>query len=305
MIAQQLAMLGAATAEAGNLEHARALLDEGDALARAARDPWNRVLVQHQLGWLAIAEGHPEDAESHFRVGLNPDTRLGSAPLPITLLALCQVRLILGDLEQARALSRQALVQVQETEPGGMTMADALVEVAGVEAAFDRPDRAQRLLGANEAWYAAHGGTGRVWRPSTRNPLKLGQMPIPPVPSDAVLLKERAVGRTMSLDEAVAFALESVDSSQGRVSTAQPSPSPHTPTYESMSGTLTAREREIASLVAGGRTNREIGARLLITEGTVEVHVKHILGKLGFRSRSQVAVWFAQQQSEVPGDDCA
>jgi non-specific serine/threonine protein kinase len=35
--------------------------------------------------------------------------------------------------------------------------------------------------------------------------------------------------------------------------------------------------------------------RLVITEGTVEVHVKHILGKLGFKSRTQVAGWVARQ----------
>jgi DNA-binding CsgD family transcriptional regulator len=57
--------------------------------------------------------------------------------------------------------------------------------------------------------------------------------------------------------------------------------------------TLTGRERDVAALLATGRTNREIAAALVITESTVEVHVKHILGKLGFKSRSQVAVWAA------------
>ena len=58
---------------------------------------------------------------------------------------------------------------------------------------------------------------------------------------------------------------------------------------------LTAREREVAGLVARGLSNREIADALVITEGTAEVHVKHILSKLGFKSRSQVAVWAAQQ----------
>jgi DNA-binding CsgD family transcriptional regulator/tetratricopeptide (TPR) repeat protein len=63
-----------------------------------------------------------------------------------------------------------------------------------------------------------------------------------------------------------------------------------------VSQVLTGREREVARLVAAGRSNREIADSLVITEGTVEVHVKHILSKLGFRSRSQVAVWAADQQ---------
>jgi DNA-binding NarL/FixJ family response regulator len=54
---------------------------------------------------------------------------------------------------------------------------------------------------------------------------------------------------------------------------------------------LTGREREIAGLLAAGRSNRDIAQMLVITEGTVEVHVKHILSKLGFKSRAQVAAW--------------
>jgi DNA-binding CsgD family transcriptional regulator len=65
---------------------------------------------------------------------------------------------------------------------------------------------------------------------------------------------------------------------------------------------LTARERAVARLLAGGRSNREIADLLVITEGTVEVHVKHILSKLGFRSRTQIATWFTDQRSERPPD---
>jgi DNA-binding NarL/FixJ family response regulator len=48
--------------------------------------------------------------------------------------------------------------------------------------------------------------------------------------------------------------------------------------------------------LAAGRSNREIADALVITEGTVEVHVKHILSKLGLRSRSQVAVWASDER---------
>jgi DNA-binding NarL/FixJ family response regulator len=74
-------------------------------------------------------------------------------------------------------------------------------------------------------------------------------------------------------------------------------------TRQSASDALTAREREIASLMADGLSNHDIAERLVISEGTVEVHVKHILGKLGFRSRTQVAGWVAHHQSEGPGAD--
>jgi DNA-binding CsgD family transcriptional regulator len=72
----------------------------------------------------------------------------------------------------------------------------------------------------------------------------------------------------------------------------------YAPPRASASIGLTSREREIASLIADGRSNHEIAERLVITEGTVEVHVKHILSKLGFRSRTQVASWFADKVVE-------
>jgi DNA-binding CsgD family transcriptional regulator len=72
-------------------------------------------------------------------------------------------------------------------------------------------------------------------------------------------------------------------------------PPPQISARSAASDGLTAREREIAGLMADGLSNREIAKRLVITEGTVEVHVKHILSKLGISSRRQVAGWVAGQ----------
>jgi ATP/maltotriose-dependent transcriptional regulator MalT len=52
---------------------------------------------------------------------------------------------------------------------------------------------------------------------------------------------------------------------------------------------LTAREREVLALVAAGRTNRQIGEELFISEKTAGVHVSNILGKLGVASRGEAA----------------
>ena len=56
-------------------------------------------------------------------------------------------------------------------------------------------------------------------------------------------------------------------------------------------GPLTAREREVAELVALGRSNREIADHLVLSDRTVGNHVQHILTKLGFGNRSQIAAW--------------
>ena len=56
-------------------------------------------------------------------------------------------------------------------------------------------------------------------------------------------------------------------------------------------GALTAREREIAGLLADGLSNRAIAERLVLSERTVETHVRSILAKLGLANRTQVAAW--------------
>jgi DNA-binding NarL/FixJ family response regulator len=53
---------------------------------------------------------------------------------------------------------------------------------------------------------------------------------------------------------------------------------------------LTGREREIAGLVAAALTNRQIAERLVLSERTVETHVRHILTKLGAANRTEIAV---------------
>lgn len=54
---------------------------------------------------------------------------------------------------------------------------------------------------------------------------------------------------------------------------------------------LTAREQEVLQLIADGNSNKMIGYHLGITEGTVKVHVKNVLQKLGLRSRVEAAIW--------------
>jgi DNA-binding CsgD family transcriptional regulator len=61
---------------------------------------------------------------------------------------------------------------------------------------------------------------------------------------------------------------------------------------------LTRRELQVARLIAGGCSNREIAAELVISQRTAEIHVEHILTKLGFTSRAQVAAWAAASQPD-------
>jgi non-specific serine/threonine protein kinase len=85
-----------------------------------------------------------------------------------------------------------------------------------------------------------------------------------------------AEGRRLAPEEAVELALRS-EPGEAR------GPGPRQ--------TLTPREAEVATLVARGLTNREIAAQLFLSVRTVEVHVDHILSKLGYHTRTQLAAW--------------
>ena len=63
---------------------------------------------------------------------------------------------------------------------------------------------------------------------------------------------------------------------------------------------LTEREQDVLRCVASGMSNKMIARELNITEGTVKVHVKHMLKKLGFRARVEAAVWAAERGLKAP-----
>jgi non-specific serine/threonine protein kinase len=90
-------------------------------------------------------------------------------------------------------------------------------------------------------------------------------------------------GRALGIDGAIAYAL---GERPATAATQEAAPE------ESL---LTRREREIAALIGEGLSNREIADRLTISVRTAETHAQHILEKLGYRSRAQVASWVAQQ----------
>jgi non-specific serine/threonine protein kinase len=85
-----------------------------------------------------------------------------------------------------------------------------------------------------------------------------------------------AEGKQMSLADAVSYALADELDEHG---------------HSGPDKTLTRRERDVATLVAQGLTNRAIAGRLHLSVRTVDTHVGHILTKLSFANRAQLAGW--------------
>lgn len=84
-----------------------------------------------------------------------------------------------------------------------------------------------------------------------------------------------------------------------------PAPTPLTPRQAAKKeyDGLTRREREVAVLIAGGKSNRDIAAALVIGERTATTHVSNILTKLGFASRAQIAAWAVEKGLAQPSSE--
>jgi two-component system nitrate/nitrite response regulator NarL len=103
-------------------------------------------------------------------------------------------------------------------------------------------------------------------------------------PEDMLVQIERALSGKMVLSEAVTQILATAI---------------RNPTTKDAVGSdsLTQRELEILKLIAKGMSNKVIARELDISDGTVKVHVKHLLKKLHLRSRVEAAVWMINQQN--------
>jgi DNA-binding NarL/FixJ family response regulator len=108
----------------------------------------------------------------------------------------------------------------------------------------------------------------------------------------------RAAARAIVADLAASLAHETlrdtftreVDALLSRI----PAPSPRRAAKQAYDG-LTAREREVATLIARGLSNRALADALVLSERTIAKHVENILSKLGVASRTQIATWAVER----------
>ena len=96
------------------------------------------------------------------------------------------------------------------------------------------------------------------------------------------------IGRGVSLDEMLDLALENRIPDDDRTAPARERPTTG----------LSPRETEVVAVLAKGLSNAEIGRTLVISTRTAETHIQHIMNKLGFSSRAQIAAWAATLDSQ-------
>ncbi len=293
-VAQSLHNLGNLALERGDYGQARALHEEALAIRRARGSPRDVALSLCNLGRLAALRGEYGTAHILLEESLRLAAQVGgnlSRAWPLH--ALGELALLEGDAAAAAGAFAESLALAREV---GLKEAVGALEGIALAAALGEAEPAVRLLGAAEA---------------VRETIRAPQLPTERVHSAPAVARLRAAlgvpafdaawaaGRRMGVDEAIETGL--AVASDARVPAtggggAAPGPV----------GPLSPREHEVAELIAQGCSNREIAARLVITEGTATNHVTHILNKLGLRSRTQIAVWAsASREGGAPGTPAA
>jgi DNA-binding CsgD family transcriptional regulator/tetratricopeptide (TPR) repeat protein len=271
---QALSMATIAALIGGDPRAAQRLLKEAEAIGLDDYPAAIAVLQAKALGGLLAGDldlaGPAAAAGVHLSRGVGDQYSLG-----MMLLNLGSVHLVAGDLDAAEPPFLEALRLAREIDDrvGQYVLLDTL----GCHAAgTGQPERAVQLLAAAET---VQRSVGANVLPYLAPLLAAADATTREALGPAEHAAKRAQGAQMTREAAVALALNEAPAG----SDDEPSP-------------LRPREAEVADLVADGLSNRQIAARLFLSEHTVDSHIRSIMTKLGAASRAQIAAWAVQHK---------
>ncbi|MGK2239136.1 MAG: serine/threonine-protein kinase PknK [Rhodococcus sp. (in: high G+C Gram-positive bacteria)] len=317
-------VLGAAVQ--GDLPTATALVKAGLALSQQSSDSLLRAHIDHAVGDAALFSGRFLEARVHLERAVEGFAR--RKLLHLRIMATLTLGLTCGLLqESARAIEYYeeilaiteahgetmyrtyalwalAIAQWHKGEHGQairllenalrllrkvndrLSVSMCLQVLAWIAAEHANETRAAVLLGASEG-ISRSVGSSIVVLPGLTSFQDGCEYQVRSALGSRAFNQAHRKGIALGFHDAISFALHE---QRPRTSTSQ-------------SGThLTNRELEVSELVAEGLTNKEIAARLVISLRTAQGHVEHLLNKLGFTSRTQIATWVATSKSEPEGN---
>jgi DNA-binding CsgD family transcriptional regulator len=269
---------------AGDLAEAAGLTREAISLARSMH------LSQLELGTLnlltdvSFASGEFDRVLELGAQGLDISKARGELWIRSLLLnAMSRASWQQGEERRAEALAREG-ISCSHALDDRQGLSVLLETLAWMAAEQDAHERAAMLLGfAQHAREADALIVIEPYRPQHRRSVELARDGLGQSRFDVAFGR----GREMTVDDGVAFAL---DDKQPRQPAAPNRPGPR--------AALTRRQLDIARLVADDLSNKQIAARLFLSERTVETHVTNSLNRLGLNSRVQLGRWVADAAQE-------
>ena len=292
--ARALRAAGAMAYYQGDFPEAHRLLEESVMVSRevgaAAREDLAYALVM--LGLVVLLQGEPSGTYELAGESLHMFQEAGETwGIAMVLLTLGRATADLGDLMAAHSLIEESAVLFRGIGDRRYQMVS--VDVLGLVALRQgmmsvRVPTSRKSWESHRRWVTSHSSQTRwlIWEPSPsawetfRRPQcstsrvlhSIGKRETEMVSfEDLAGLTE--VAGLLGHPERAAWLLGAVEALKQHY------------------GGLTTREREVAQQVAQGKSNRAIADELVVGVSTVEAHITHILTKLGFSSRAQIAVW--------------
>ncbi|MFI2472918.1 ATP-binding protein [Nocardia xishanensis] len=303
----------------GDFRAAAAFLEEGRALAAQAPDPIGQGQLAYAAGIIALAGGETIDGSRSLERAVELFSSDQTGELYVSALTILAWSYELrGDVTRATELYRRVL-SITEAQ-GELLYRSAALRGLGI-AAWQRGDRhrAQQLLEEalrvnrlNSPVITAFALEALAWTVADQGDAERAAVLLGAAQGNWLVGNSvRAVLRTMSrfheecerttrhilgarkfdaafrrgrgfgVDAAVAYALGGESTDEAPASGA--------------SSKLTKREWQVADLVARGLSNKQIAAKLVISPRTAQGHVEHILTKLGYNSRAQIAAWIVDE----------
>jgi predicted ATPase/DNA-binding CsgD family transcriptional regulator len=330
--AQGLLLASFLAAVGGDRGAVQPLLEQGTRLARQLNDPATRAFAAWVAGHLCLFAGDLPQAIAHCEGGLAvlPAATVCGRQRAHLLICLANAAGLAGDEERAVACDRE-LAALTETGSDYIRCAYSAYSLWALGAAAWRRgdlDRAAGLqqqslrLRRNDRMGSTYCVEALAWIAASRHQYERATVLL-----GAVTGRLQSMGTTLDGNQYVAGyhrdcerqarqalgeaafqaayhrGLELPAADVLAYALQQPAEKPpKKPAPAASDGApLTGREMQVARLVAGGRSNREIAAELVISQRTAEGHVERILTKLGFTSRAQVAAWVAASRPDGEG----
>jgi len=308
-------LLGIGLIMTGRWQEARAALVEGVEAGRLTAQEGHLAMVLSPLAWLDAVQGRADECRSHADEGLAITERLGLRWLRKGLLqALVVEELGSGLAPDSPGVTqlRRSLAELPLRDPVAVTSswpdlieallrlgdvddAEALLTTYAAEAEIMRDPLARALA---ERCRGLHPGTS-AFEEHFERALRLHELAASPFEIARTHLaygeRLRRSGRRIDARSELHAALEVFERLEA-APWAERARAELRATGERLRRRdpaareeLTPQELQIAVVVAEGKTNREVGAQLFLSPKTVEWHLGHIYGKLGVRSRGQLA----------------
>ena len=277
-LAQALSIAANAENQIGNPTGASGFLDEAEAITAALTDYAATIELVQAHAVHAFFANDIDAAAATTSEGLRLSRDAGDLFYLASMLRnVAAIAMTNGDLADAHAGAGEALRVARQIDDR-IAEFYILAAMSSLAASAGQARLAARLLGAAQTIGAGAGAT--IVGPHAPFQTHARESATKSL-GTAQFETEFEAGKRLSRDAAVRLALGESDQS------------PVAASFGADASPLAKREAEVAALVADGLSNKQIAARLFISERTVDSHIGHILNKLGVNSRSQIAVLMA------------